>query len=164
MEIVRYRPGEAIRWLRTSGEKIRQDAQSRTRSAVQQHSTGDRPVMENIRNLSGAVFNVGKGAYAQMVHHLAEGNEYVLQEKHLDIVTGNSIKTLPYDRICGVTLKGDRAILKLDQGSIVVRPVAHVVAGSVKVPVGWNRNGLEVPYELLLEELAARAGVQLLLD
>jgi hypothetical protein len=164
MEIVRYRPGEAIRWLRTGGEKIRQDAQSRTRTAVQTHSASDRPVMDNLRHISGAMFNVGKGAYAQMVHHLAEGNEYVLQEKHLDIVKGNSIKTIPYDRICGMTLKGDRAILKLDQGSIVVRPVAHVSAGSVKVPVGWNRNGLEVPYELLLEELAARAGVQLLTD
>ena len=164
MEIVRYRPGEAIRWLRTSGEKIRQDAQTRTRSAVQQRVSSERPVMENLRNLSGAVFNVGKGAYAQMVHHLAEGNEYVLQEKHLDIVRGNSIKTLPYDRICGISLKGDRAILRLDQGSITVRPVAHVVAGNVIVPVGWNRNGLEVPYELLLEELSARAGVHLEVD
>jgi len=33
-----------------------------------------------------------------------------------------------------------------------------VVAGRTKVPVGWRRNGLEVPYELLIDELAARSG------
>jgi hypothetical protein len=28
------------------------------------------------------------------------------------------------------------------------------------VPIGWDRNGMEVPYELLVEELAARSRVE----
>jgi hypothetical protein len=34
------------------------------------------------------------------------------------------------------------------------------VAGPLKVPIGWERNGLEAPYLLIVEEIAARAGVE----
>ena len=67
------------------------------------------------------------------------------------------IESIAYEAIKGVRIDGDRARLILEKGSVTIRPFAHIVAGRVKVPVGWVRNGMEVPYDLLIEEIAARA-------
>ena len=47
--------------------------------------------------------------------------------------------------------------LVLDRGTLQIKPYAYVVAGKLKVPIGWARNGIEVPYELLIEELSSAA-------
>lgn len=160
MELVRYRPGEAIRWLRMGAENIRKGAQTRGRSVVRQTGTDQKPLTENLRTAAGALLDYGKGTYADLLHHQAEASEYVLQDKHFDIVRGSSIKTIPYDRIQSIELHCDRANVTLDKGFLTIKPFAHLVAGRAKVPIGWSRNGIEVPFELLVEELAARAGVE----
>ena len=162
MELVRYRPGEAIRWLETGADNIRKGAQNRGLNLLRQGVGIDsKTIGENLKTAAGALFDFGKGTYAEMMHRQAEDSEYVLQETQFDIVNGGNLKSIPYDRVIALHLRGDRATLTLDKGLVTIKPFAYIVAGRVKVPVGWVRNGIEVPYELLLLELAARCGVEM---
>jgi len=116
---------------------------------------------ENLKSAAGALFDFGKGTYAEMMHRQAEESEYVLQENQFDIVNGGNMKSISYDRVIAMHVRGDRGTLTLDKGLVTIKPFAFIVAGRIKVPVGWVRNGIEVPYELLLLELAARCGVEM---
>jgi hypothetical protein len=157
MEIVRYRPGEAIRWLQTGAENQRKSAQNKGRSVVQ--ATESKPFTQNLKTAASAILDFGKGAYTELVHRQAAASEYVLQDEHFDIVNGTSIKSIPYDRVRSIEWKGDKAVVTLDKGTLTIKPFAHIVAGRMKVPIGWVRNGTEVPYELIVDELAARCRV-----
>jgi hypothetical protein len=127
---------------------------------VRQSGADQRSFGENVKTAAGAVYDFGKSAYAEAVRKHAETSEFVLQEEHFDVVHNGSIKTIPYSRVKQVKLAKDRARLMLDKGSISIKPVAFLVAGHLKVPVGWVRNGIEVPFDLLIEELAARCGLE----
>lgn len=120
-----------------------------------------RDVGRTVANVAGAITDIGKSAWADLKHSELEGTEYVLLEHSFDIVKGAAIKSIPYERIETIRMRGDRAMLTLDRGTVSIRPHAYVVSGPIKVAVGWRRNGMEVPYELLLEELAARCGVNI---
>ncbi len=161
VELVRYRPGEAIRWLETGAENIRKGAQTRGLNLLRQTGADSKTFSENLKTAAGALFDFGKGTYADMVHRQAEDSEYVFQDDQFDVVSGGNLKTIPYNRVFAIHLRGDRATLTLDKGHVVIKPFAYIVAGRVKVPVGWVRNGIEVPYELLLLELAARCGLEI---
>jgi hypothetical protein len=161
VELVRYKPGEAIRWLETGADNIRKGAQNRGLNLLRQTGGDSKTFGENLKTAAGALFDFGKGTYAEMMHRQAEDSEFVLQEEQFDIVNGGNMKTIPYNRVVAVHLKGDRATLTLDKGIVVLKPFAYIVAGRIKVPVGWVRNGIEVPYELLLLELSARCGVDI---
>ena len=157
METVRYRPGEALRWLQTGAENIRKAAGERGRSVIRQSGTEQKRPVENLRTAAGALADLGRSAYAEALHKKAESMEYVLLKDRLDLIQGPRIESVPWDSIKGIKVEGDRAHLILDKGRVTLKPFAHLVAGRVKVPVGWTRNGIEVPYELLVEEIAARA-------
>ena len=117
MELVRYRPGEAIRWLETGAENIRKGAQNKGMNLIKQAGTDSKTFSENL-------------------------------------------KTIPYDRVIAIHQRGDRTVFTLDKGTVTIKPFAYIVSGRIKVPVGWVRNGIEVPYELITLELAARCGVE----
>ncbi len=157
METVRYRPGEALRWLQTGADNIRKAANERGRSVIRQTGTDQRRPMENLKTAAGALVDLGKSAYAELLHKQAEALEYVLLADRLDLVKGGKIESIAWDAIKGVRVDGDRTLLILEKGQVTIKPFAHLVAGRVRVPVGWTRNGMEVPYELLVEEIAARA-------
>jgi hypothetical protein len=158
MELVRYRPGEAIRWLETGATNIRKDAKARGRSLVRQEEA--RTFGQNVRDVAETLSDFGKSAYADLMHARAKASEYVLHEDRLEVMKGGSIKSVPYSRVKAIEFRGDRAQLLLDKGTVMIKPFAYVVAGRLRVPIGWSRNGMEVPYELLIEELAARCGVE----
>ena len=160
MELVRYRPGEAIRCLETGAENIRKGAQNKGMNLIKQAGTDSKTFSENLKTAAGAIFDFGKGTYADMVHKQAEDSEFVLQEKQFDIVNGGNLKTIPYDRVIAIHQRGDRTVFTLDKGTVTIKPFAYIVSGRIKVPVGWVRNGIEVPYELITLELAARCGVE----
>ena len=89
MELVRYRPGEAIRWLETGADNIRKGAQNRGLNLLRQGVGIDsKTIGENLKTAAGALFDFGKGTYAEMMHRQAEDSEYVLQETQFDIVNG----------------------------------------------------------------------------
>ncbi len=163
MEPIRYKPGEAIRWLETGADSFKKSAKSKGKDAVdpKRDRSGFKKVGENVADAAGAIYDLGKSAWADLLHRQAMASEYVLQAKHLDVVSGSSIKMVEYERVKEIVAKGEVFVLKLDKGSLTIKPYAYIVSGRVKVPVGWSRNGMEVPYELLIEELAARCGVNL---
>lgn len=163
MEPIRYKPGEAIRWLETAAQSYRKSANKKGKDAVDpgRDRSDFKKVGANVADAAGAIFDYGRGAWADMLHRQAEASEYVLQESHFDVVKGGSIKSVEYARVKEITLKNDSITLILDKGNVGIKPYAFIVSGRVKVPVGWSRNGMEVPYELLIEELAARCGVNL---
>ena len=146
--------------METGAENIRKGAQAKGMNLIKQAGTDSKTFTENLKTAAGAIFDFGKGTYTDMMHRQAEDTEYVLQDGQFDIVKSGNLKTIPYDRVVTVHLKGDRATFTLDKGVVTVKPFAYIVAGRVRVPVGWNRNGIEVPYDLLVLELAARCGVE----
>jgi hypothetical protein len=157
METVRYRPGEALRWLKVEGDARKRGASERGRGV-----SGGGDFKEKIGAAAGAAVEYGRGAYARMLHEKAQGSEYVLTDDRFEIVHGNQIKAVPYANVRAVKLKGDRALVVLDQGSVLIRPLAHLSAGRARVPIGWSRNGAEVPFEMLADEIAARSGLKLI--
>ncbi len=159
MEEVRYQPGEAIRWLETAAHDIRRNAQRQGSSLVKRQ--GERSIGKDLKQFAGALTDLGRSALADYAHRQAQASEYVLHESNFEIVEGSRIKTMRYDEIESLHFRGDRASLVLAQGSVVIKPHAYIVSGRLKVPVGWTRNGIEVPYELLIDELAARAQVKI---
>lgn len=120
-----------------------------------------RAFFDNVKTAAGAVFDYGKGAYTELRHKQAEATEYVLLEEHLDVVRGTQIKSIEYTQVKKLEFKSDRCVLVLDKGTQVIKPFAHIVSGKARVPIGWTRNGIEVPFELLVEELAARCNLEI---
>ncbi|HJP81901.1 MAG TPA: hypothetical protein VJ835_00210 [Fimbriimonadaceae bacterium] len=163
MEPIRYKAGEAIRWLGTAAEKYRKSAKTKGKGAVDpsRDRSDFKKVGENVADAAGALYDFGKGAWADMLHRQADASEYVLQDVHFDVVKGSSIKSVEYKRVREIQVKGETVSITLDKGNVVIKPYAYIVSGRVRVPIGWTRNGLEVPYELLIDELAARCGVNL---
>jgi hypothetical protein len=150
METVRYRPGEAIRWLQIESARLKDEP-----GPVMGQTVG-----ESVRGVAGALFNMGRSAFAELAHLRTSASEYMLLEDRLEIVHGKSIRAVPFESIKTIEMKGDRVTLRLEKGVIAIKPFAYIVAGPLKVPIGWNRNGMEVHYHLLIEELSARCGVE----
>ncbi len=159
MELVRYRPGEAIRWIQSGAEDIRKSAKRQSSSLVRRE--GERTIGKDIGQAAGALVALGRSAWADLKHNQAMASEYVLLDDSFEIVRPGNVRGVEYSEITGMRLNGDRLTVILERGSIAIKPHAYIVAGRIKVPIGWERNGLEVPYETMLDELAARCGVEI---
>jgi len=158
-ETVRYKAGDAIRWLDIGSDSLKNSAKRHTRDVVDRK--GERTIGKDIGGIFSAVMDLGKGAVADLLHRQAETNEYVLDDTTLEVRSGRGAKRIAYDQVKSIRRIHDKVKIILSQGSVEIKPYAHVVAGRIKVPVGWERNGVEVPYDLLAVELAARAGLEI---
>ncbi len=106
--------------------------------------------------------DMGRGAFAELVHKQAEGTEYALDEDKLEARNLGRSKAISYRDVKQILAKSsDRYQLVLASGTHMVKPIAHLVAGRLKVPIGWRRNTMEVPYETLIDEIAARCGLEI---
>src|SRR5688572_27610339 len=114
MDPIRYKPGEAIRWLQTGAEQSRRTAKQKSKDMMDQ--TGA-PGTKRVGQGVGALIDLGKGAWADVLHKQAEASEYVLQDDRFDVVTGNSIKSVRYADVRKMTAKGERVVITLDRGS-----------------------------------------------
>ncbi len=157
METIRYRPGEAIRWLEIGATDIRKSARRQSQSIVRRE--GERTIGRDLRDAAGAIFDLGKSALADLMHRQAQASEYILEPEGFVIANPTSAKTIKYADVTDMKRRGDRISIILPQGSAVIKPYAYIVSGRIKVPVGWSRNGLEVPYDVLIDELSARCNV-----
>ncbi|MCW5941353.1 MAG: hypothetical protein KIS66_03925 [Fimbriimonadaceae bacterium] len=157
MSVVRYRPADAVRWLQMGSESAARDAQRRGQAAFR----GGDDLRRNFRDAAGAIFGAGKTAVAQALHAQANASEYVLYEELMEIVQGAKTKTVRYNDVKSIEVKGDRARLVLREGEVKIDPPAHISVGRVRVPIGWERNGMEVAYDVLLDEIGARCKVPL---
>jgi hypothetical protein len=151
METVRYQTGEAIRWIAYESDRIR------SRAAAVDLAEGD--FGHSLKSAVGAAWDFGKSTYAGITHESIKDTEYILLEDRFELVKSSSIKSVPYKSVRRIEMRGDKATCILEKGTVTIKPPAYIVAGAIKVPVGWNRNGMEVPYFVIIEELAARCGI-----
>lgn len=158
MDAVRYKPGEAIRWLETGAEGMRYVANAQGRSLVRRE--GERSIGKDVMHAAGALADFGKSAIADMMHRQAQATEFILHDDEFEIISSSRTQTIPYDTVISIRMKGDKATLVFERGSYSIKPEAYIVSGKIKVPIGWARNDIEVPFEMLIDELAARVGVK----
>lgn len=159
MDLIRYKPGEAIRWIHTGAEDMRKQAMRQGKSVIKRE--GDRTIGKDIKDVASALVDMGKSTWAEVLHKQAEASEYVLHADKFDVVSPGKIQSVRYDEVVDMKQKGDRVTVILKQGSITIKPHAYILVGKLKAPVGWARNGLEVAYETLLDELSARCKVNI---
>ena len=159
VEPVRYRPGEAVRWLEVGAQDSRKDAARKGKSILRRE--GHRSIGKDLKEAAGVIFDMGKSALAEIAHHQAMAGEYALHEHSFDLVRAGTVRSYKYEDVRSLEQKGDRLVVSFERGSITIKPHAYIVAGRIKVPVGWVRNGMEVPYDILLDELAARCGKEI---
>ena len=154
MQVVRYRPGEALRWLETGVDRSKGESLRKAQSVLKRE--GARSVNRDVREAAGAIASAGAAALTELAHRQAEASEYILDEHQFTITSLAKSKQVRYEEVKRIHLDGERCTLELERGSVVIKPFAHLVAGRVRVPIGWSRNGSEVPYMVLIDELAAR--------
>jgi malonyl CoA-acyl carrier protein transacylase len=155
-QVVRYRPGEAIRWLDGAAEEALGQAKEKA-SAVTQNGAG---WTERIKKVAGALGELGRGAQAELTRRRAAVSEFVFRDEDFTVSRAGSRQTFPYSAVKRFAKDKDKVVVTLAHAALTIRPYAYVVAGKLKVPVGWDRNGSEVPYELLFEEWAARCRLE----
>lgn len=115
-------------------------------------------VTKGIFEVVSKVVREGKGAIAGIASKQLEGLEYVLTDALLYIGT----KEIPFAAIREIEIvKGSEFIVRAGSRTISIKPYAWLEVARHRVPLGWLRDGMEVPFELLAEEIAARAGVEI---
>lgn len=155
-EVIRYRAADAIKWLQTGAQGMRSQAKRAGNELARRE--GVRTIGKDLSQAAGALLDVGKSAVADLMHASAQATEYALHETYFEVVRPTGVKAVNYSEVRRLTRKGDDVTVELERGGITIHPPAHVVSARVKAPVGWSRNGVEVPYDILIEELAARCG------
>ena len=133
METIRYRPGEAIRWLHIEADRIRAEARTQSKAAADPTTPDFAGFQKTVKNAAGAVFNLGRSAYAEIAKMRAAESEYVLLEDRFDIVKGNSLKSILYTEVKKIVIKGDKATLMLDKTAVVIKPFAQIEIGRAHV-------------------------------
>ena len=160
MDEVVYVPSQCIRWLEMGAGGLRDSAKER--AIVARASFQDRNFGEAIRSTVSAGARAGKALLADLAGKRGEATEYRLFDDHFELVTLLRTESFNYDGVTklerGVGSRF-RYVLTLGHNRRTISPVAWMESGAVRVPIGWERNGMEVPYTLLIEELSARCGL-----
>ncbi len=160
--MIRYRPAASLTWLTDSAEAGLKKAERLSKQAVRTKSQfGGSSPKERLYSAGKALFEVAKSAYTEVAKSKMDAHEYVLNESSIIVVSGSKSEEIKYADISGLEIEGLKAKFKHKLGLLTIQPYAFVVAGVAKAPIGWNRDGHEVPYELLIEEIAARSGLEM---
>ncbi|MCH8274301.1 MAG: hypothetical protein IH851_05885 [Armatimonadetes bacterium] len=149
---IRYRPADVARWLEIgAGSMRRTNAPTR----VPGGEIG-RVILETV----GKVVGQGKGALVQVAVRRLGHLEYRLYDDRIEVTTASSERCVSYDRISAIeTMRpGEYRVVTRD-GALRIKPYAWLNVTGLRVPFGWLRDGMEVPFELLIEELAGRAKI-----
>lgn len=157
-EVIRYEPVDAIRWLKLGAEQMRRDAKDRGVELVRRE--GARTISKDLSQAASALFGMGKSAVTDLLHANASFCEYLFDSTGVEISRTTGSRRVPYATIKRIVRAKDGYSVILDRGSVEISPYAHIVASRIKAPLGWRRNGLEVPFETIIDELAGRCGVE----
>lgn len=162
MEPVRYRPSDVIRWLDSGSDRIRESSSRKAQSVIGRK--GARTVTKDIRDVAGALMDAGAAALADLKHRQAESAQYLIADDYFEVITLTGNRKIPYSEVVQIRLRDDDCQIILERGSVNIRPFAHLVSGRVKVPIGWLRNDIEVPFELIIDEIAAHCNKTVIVD
>jgi hypothetical protein len=137
-------------------------AASRKKVKETARQAGDGSIASAFKRAAEAARDFGKGAMADMAYRHRDDTHYTVDDDAFEIPATPNRKRIPYTEIKAIRLEaGDKFVFEHDGGVFTIKPVAHLVAGHVKVPIGWKRGATEVPYAMLAEEVAARSGIKI---
>ena len=157
-KVIRYEPVEAIRWLKLGAEQMRRDAKERGAEVVRRE--GARTISKDLTQAASAIFGMGKSAVTDLLHANASFSEYLFDSLGVEISRATGSKRILYSAVKRIIRVKDGYNVVLDRGNFEITPYAHIVASRIRAPLGWRRNGLEVPFETIIDELAGRCGVE----
>ena len=160
MTTITYRPAEILHWFGIKSQQEKTAAKRHGQAAIESSD-----LVRSFKNVAGAAASFGKGALTDLVQKQAEETVFHLGEDAFEILGMTSRKKIIYSQVRQISARPhDRFEIDHSGGTLVIKPSAHLVAGRLRVPVGWLRNGLEVPYGMLIEEIAARCGVDIIAE
>ena len=91
VELIRYKPGEAMRWLELGAQDLKKNASRQRKSVIRRE--GERSIGRDVRDVAGALMGMGKGAVADFLSRQAQASEYVLHEEFFEIITPGRIRS-----------------------------------------------------------------------
>ncbi len=160
MPTVTYRPPDVLHWFSTGSSEAYLSAKRKGKALAK--SGPEASVKQKFFQAASMAADFGRGAGADLVHRHATEAVYRLYDDRLVVKTPLGQQTVAYSEVSAIQAHGkDKFTVEHDAGTLTVRPIAHLVSGRIRVPVGWMRNDIEVPFTMLLEELAARSGVEI---
>lgn len=160
MPTATYRPPDILHWFSTGSQEAIESAMRKGRAFTK--SASESTVKENIRRAAGVAADFGRGAAAEVLHRQAVDIVYKLHDEQMDVRNASGSHTVTYDSITSILVHPkDRFTIEHVEGTLTVRPIAHLSAGRIRVPIGWVRNEIEVPFSMLLDELSARSDVEI---
>lgn len=154
---VTYSPPEALKWIQFKSDVAREGA---IRRLARSGKTVRHDWKSSITDVAGAVGAYASTAASSMTHTAKNLARYEMDETTLLYRSMGKTTKISFEEIQEIILCGDEATVIHSKGRLKIRPVGYVSSGIVKAPLGWKRNGTEVPFITLIEEIAGRAGLR----
>jgi hypothetical protein len=153
MLVARYRPADAIRWIEIGTRRLAKpgdlpfDPPADARAAV----------VEALRK----ALSLGKSKVAEFQGKAIRAREYFLYEDRFEAVLPSGVRNVQYADVESLEVRRAGAfVLRLRKGRFTLKPYAWLSVPGARIPLGWERNGVAVPFETLPEEIALRANVR----
>lgn len=163
MALTTYKPAEVMHWFDTESRRTHAIARTQTKDIAR--TANEEGILPSIKQAATAALSMTKGAYGTVVQKQAQETRYDLFDTGFEFIDITRRVKIDYNQIRQIVAKpGDRYQILYNGGSVTIKPPAHLVAGKYRVPVGWLRNGTEVPYLTLIEELSARSGIEIIAE
>jgi len=160
MGAVYYKPADVLHWFGEDAKSAKSEAKRKGKDLVK--ATTEAGIVSGLKQAAATAASFGRGAIGELVQRQAGETGYTLFDAGFEVADMVKTKKVDYSAVRQILSKpNDRFQILYDGGSVTIRPVAHLVAGRLRVPVGWVRNGMEVPYAMLIEEISARSGVEI---
>lgn len=160
MPTVTYRPPDVLHWLSMGSQEAIQSAKRKGMALTK--SDPEASVKKKLLQAASAAADLGRGAAADLIHRQAAETIYRLHDGHMDVRTPMSRQTIEYGAVSAIKSRGkDRFTVEYEGGTLTIRPIASIASGRIRVPIGWMRNEIEVPFTMLLQELSARCGLEI---
>ena len=157
MPTVTYRPPDVLHWFGAGSQEAMKSAKRKGKRLG-----GEGSVKDKFFQAASAAADIGRGAAAGLVQNQAAETVYKLFDDRLEVRTPLSRQVVQYAAVSSIQAHNkDRFTLEHEGGTLTIRPIAHLASGRIRVPVGWVRNEIEVPFTMLLEELSARCGLEI---
>jgi hypothetical protein len=149
---VRYRPLTVGTWLVLGAQSLPEEDLLKARPGM----------ARAVWSAVGKFVGEGKLTYAEIIRQHLEKMEYRLYEDRVETTQGARVKAFPYSDLkrCEIPRPYEFRFHS-SQGMLVIRPYAWLSVRGLKVPLGWRRDRLEVPYVQLGEEIADRARLRI---
>ncbi|MCU0316424.1 MAG: hypothetical protein MUC92_07510 [Fimbriimonadaceae bacterium] len=157
MATIEYKPADVLHWFaieaRTSKERARRQGQEVAKAGT---------IVSGLRHAAGVALEYGVGTASELAQWQADETSFLLHDSGFEAINLVKRTKIDYSKVKQIVKEGtDKFKILYVGGSLTLKPVAHLSAGRLKVPIGWRRNGLEVPFVMLIEELSARCGVEI---